>query len=200
MKIVARMAARRAISKAALEHRIPIKAVVVCLERPTMPVPKGVIPHPPDYTACIAHGRAIPDKVGEQAATRTTAQMKTRCEAESKELRVITLNTLITWYWTLAAGKEYGVKASEADVRRWLEGFSERTFPKKGEYATYLKLTGQTASDMLLRGRVQLFESKIFHRLGELQALLPKGLPRSSVRARSTSSRRTCRRGSGGPR
>ncbi len=186
-EVVARVAGVGTISKASLEHWIPVEAVVLYQEHPMTPVPKGVIPDPPDYTACIAYLKVTPQKLGERSSTLTAAQLKSKCEAKSKELKILTLNTLITWYWTLAAGKELGMKANEAEVKRWLEGFSERTFPKKGEYATYLKLTGQTASDMLLRGRVQLLESKIFHRLTELQERLPKGLTaqqRQSVAAR----------------
>jgi hypothetical protein len=174
-EVVARVAGVGAISKASLEHWIPIEAVVLYQEHPTTPVPKGVIPDPPDYAACIAYLRRTPQKLGEHGASLTTAQLKGKCKAKSRELQILTLNTLITWYWTLGAGKEFRVKTGEGEVKRQVKAFSER-FSKKGEYATYLRLTGQTATDMLLRGRVQLVESKISQKLSELQKHPPKGL------------------------
>jgi hypothetical protein len=175
-EVVARVAGVGGITKASLEHWIPVEAIVLYQEHPMTPVPKGVIPDPPDYAACIAYLGRAPRKVGEPSGKLSPKQLKGRCEAQSKELKVLTLNTLISWYWTIAAGKSLGYKASDAEVKSWLKVFAARTFPKRGEYETYLRVTGQTTSDMLLRGRGQLLEKKVFQQLSGLQARLPKGL------------------------
>jgi foldase protein PrsA len=206
-EIVARVAGVGSISKASLEHWMPVEAVVLYQEHPTRPVPKGVIPDPPNYTACIAYLQSTPQKLVEGGPKPTAAQLKSKCVQKNQELKELTLNTLIGWYWTIGAGRALGMKASDVEVRQRLEEVNARSFPKKAEFTNYLKLTGQTVQDMLLRSRVQLYEVKIAQQLAAAEKLLPKGLTvqqKKSALAKSIENlppgklwpaRTTCRKG-----
>jgi hypothetical protein len=174
-EIVARVAGVGSVSKASLEHWMPIEAVLVYQEFPTGPIPKGVIPDPPDYTDCIAYLKSLPLKFGE-TVNPTVAQLKIRCVQRVNELRVLTLNTLIGWYWQIGTGTALGMKASDAEIRQRLKEVNGRTFPTKTGFARYLKLTGQTVPDMLFRSKVQMFEVKIGQKQTEAMKRLPKGL------------------------
>ena len=149
------------ISKDLLRHWTSVEAVLLYNEQPTAPVPKGLIPDPPLYTACIAYLEMTPAKPGETGPKPTAVQLRGKCAQRYKALQVLTLNTLIGWYWTIDAGTAAGIRTSDQEVRHRLEEVSKRLFPQKGQFATYLKRTGQTIPDMLLRSRVQLFEVKI---------------------------------------
>jgi hypothetical protein len=175
-EIVAQVAGVGSISKASLEHWMPVEAVVLYQERPTGPVPKGVIPDPPNYTACIAYLKSNPQKLVESGLKPTTVQLKSKCRQKYEELKELTLNTLIGWYWTIGTGMALGMKASDAEVRQRLEEVNKRYYPKKAEFTNYLTLTRQTVSDMLLRSRVQLFEVKIAQKVEAIEKLLPKTL------------------------
>lgn len=174
-EIVAQVAGVGSISKASLEHWMPVEAVLLYQESPTGPVPKGVIPDPPDYTDCIAYLKSIPLKLGETAKP-TVAQLKSRCGQRVNELRVLTLNTLVGWYWEIGAGMVLGMKASDAEIKQRLKEVNGRLFPTKTGFARYLKLTGQTVPDMLFRSKVQMFEVKIGQKRTAAEKLLPKGL------------------------
>lgn len=189
-EIVAQVAGVGSISKAALDHWIPVEAVVLYQEDPTKPIPRGVIPDPPDYTACIAYLRSPPAKLVEHGPKPTTAQLKSKCQYRYEELKELTLNTLIGWDWLIGAGMKLGIKASEAEVGHWLTEVNERTFPQgQAELTTYLKLTRQTGADMLFRAKVQVFEVKLVHKKEAMEKLLPRSLTaqqRQSALARFT--------------
>jgi len=175
-EVVARVAGVGTISKATLEHWMPIEATVIYKEYPTTAVPKGVVPDPPSYTACIAYLKATPEKLVETGPKPTAAQLKGKCRQKLGELRVLTLNTLIGWYWIIGAGMTLGMKASDAEVQARIVQGNKQYFPKSGELARYLRLTGQTNVDLALRAKVQVFETKLL----ALQTAIEKRLPKNA--------------------
>jgi hypothetical protein len=170
--IVARVAGVGSISKAMVDHWIPVEAVVLYQENPLRPVPTGVIPDPPNFSSCIAYLAKRAQEANE-SGPKSTAELKGRCTHRYRDLKELTLNTLIGWDWTIAAGKTLGMKASDAEVKRRYTEVNKRSWPKAGEYARYLKLTGQTDADMMLRYRVQVYESKLLQKLEAIQKSLP---------------------------
>jgi foldase protein PrsA len=175
-EIVAQVAGVGSISKATLDHWIPVEAAVLYQENPTKPVPKGVLPDPPNYTACIAYLKTTRQKLSETGPKPTAEQLKSRCGQRLAELQELTLNTLIGWDWLIAAGQALGMSASTAEVKQRFTDVNKRSYPKGSEFTTYLKLTGQTVQDMMFRYRVQVFEAKIIQKQEAMQKLLPKGL------------------------
>jgi hypothetical protein len=172
--IVARVAGVGSISKAMVDHWIPVEAVVLYQENPLRPVPTGVIPDPPNFSSCIRYlAKSAQD--ANESGPRSTAELKGRCTRRYRDLRELALNTLIGWDWTIAAGKTLGMKAHDAEVRRRYAEVNERLWPKAGEYARYLKLTGQTDADMLLRYRVQVYEAKLLRKLDAITKSVPAG-------------------------
>jgi hypothetical protein len=175
-EIVARVTGVGSISRATLEHWMPVEAVVLYQEYPTRPVPKGVIPDPPGYAACIAYLKATPQKLVESGPKPTAVQLKSKCRQKYQELKALTLNTLIVWDWTIAAGLALGMKATDAEVRARFDEGNKRYFPRRAEFARYLRLTGQTVPDMLFRSKVQVFEAKLIEKKTALEKQLPHGL------------------------
>lgn len=165
------------ISKSLLQHWMSVEAVLLNNEQPTAPVPKGLIPDPPLYRSCIAYLAITPTKLGETGAKPNSTQLRARCAQRYKDLQVLTLNTLITWYWTIDAGTAAGIRSNDQEVKHRFEEVSKRLFPHPGEFATYLERTGQTIPDMLFRSKVQLFEVK----LAEKGAAIEKAAGKAAV-------------------
>lgn len=207
-EVVARVAGVGAISKAMLDHWIPVEAVVIYQEQPTQPVPKGLIPDPPRYTACMAYLRVTPQRLGESAPKSTALELKRKCAQRLGELKVLTLNTLLDWEWTIGAGMKAGLKATDAEVRQRLERTTKTYYPKRTDFTRYLRLTGQTMSDVLFRAKVQVFEVKLVALRTELEKSVPKGLSPQQLQktpfgkfvqdlppSKAWAARTTCRRG-----
>jgi foldase protein PrsA len=167
---VAQVAGVGTITKAMLEHWMPIEARILYSEAPSRPTPSGVVPDPPTYTACVAYLRVTPQKADERPGKQTTAQLRTRCAHKEQELKELTLNTLIGWDWTIGRGLRVGVEVTNQEAKRRVEVLKESDFAGQ-DFSKYLKYSGQTTSDILLRAKVQVIEDK----LGALQKELLHG-------------------------
>jgi foldase protein PrsA len=121
---------------------------------------KPVIPEPPKYTACIASAKAAAKPAKGQAAP-TEAALKSQCEQEYKSLQQEVLGFLISSEWVLGEAKSLGVKISDAEVKKNFEKIKNQQFPKAAEFEKFLKTSGQTVSDLLLRVKLNLLSAKI---------------------------------------
>jgi foldase protein PrsA len=121
---------------------------------------KPPIPEPPHYTACIANAKAAA-KPAKGQAPPSEAQLKSQCEQEYKSLQQEVLGFLISSEWVLGEASSLGVKVSDAEVKKQFEKIKNQQFPKAAEFEKFLKTSGQTVSDLLLRVKLNLLSSKI---------------------------------------
>jgi hypothetical protein len=176
-EVVARVAGVGTIDKGMVEHWMPIEARLMYQEVPHKAVPEGVVPDPPTYTACVAYLQDAPPLSTPSGPKPTVAEMRVGCAQRFRELKVITLNTLIGWEWTIGIAKQAGIRVSDAEAKHRLQEIRTSEFPKGREFDQYLKWTGQTEADMLFRSQVQLFEGKSQKvRIALEESSLPKGL------------------------
>ena len=173
---VATVAGVGTISRAMLEHWITIEAILLYEEQPARPVPPGVVPDPPSYSACIAYLRSGGPKVPPGTSRLTAAQLKAKCAAEYESLKVLTLNILAGWEWTLGKGAELGIKVSNQEAQQRIETVKKNLFSTKKAFTDYLARTRETLADMLFRAKVQVVEVKTSQLLETAQRMLPKNL------------------------
>jgi foldase protein PrsA len=121
---------------------------------------KPTIPVPPKYTACIAAAKAASKAVKGQTAP-TEALFKSQCEQEYKSLQSEVLGFLISSEWVTGEAKSLGVKISDAEVKKQFEKIKTQQFPKAAEFEKFLKTSGQSVSDLLLRVKLNLLSQKI---------------------------------------
>lgn len=151
------------ISDATLTHWMPVEAHVIYSEKPSQAPPAGVMPDPPEYRACTAF-LAKYLAVNAPRAVKGAAALKRTCAKQYRELKVITLNTLIGWYWVIGQGEALGVTVTQKEVNERLMTVNKRLFATAQDFENYLRWTDETLSDMLFRSRVQLFETRIRER------------------------------------
>lgn len=151
----------RAISRAMLDHWLPIQATLLYKLKPSKPVPKGVVPDPPNYTNCIAFLAASTPKFLEGPTKATNAQLKARCRKQYQTVLQTVLDFLIEDYWVIGEGAERGLKVTEREARQWLATVERVEYPAPGEFHLYLRYSGETIADMLFRARVKLLEQKL---------------------------------------
>ncbi len=126
----------------------------------TTPGAKPAIPVPPKYTACIATAKAAAKPVKGQSAP-TEAALKAQCAQRYKSLQQEVLGFLISSNWVIGEGKSLGVKISDAEVKKQFEKIKSQQFPKAAEFEKFLKTSGQSVSDLLLRVKLNLLSQKI---------------------------------------
>jgi foldase protein PrsA len=135
---------------------------------------KPVLPEPPDYKACIAHLQATTPAPAKGQAAPTSAQLKSQCEQQYKQLQQQVLGFLISSDWVLGEAGSLGVKVSDAEVHKQFAKIKNSQFPRPAEYEKFLVTTGQSTSDLLLRVKLNLLSSKIQEKVAKRKHAVSK--------------------------
>jgi foldase protein PrsA len=119
------------------------------------------LPKPPDYKDCIAAKRKALPKPAKGQPNTTDAQLKTQCKQEYAALRDQVLQLLISFQWIQGEAKDLGVKATNAEVQKQFDTQKKASFPKDADYQKFLKQSGQSQEDILMRVKLDVLSNKI---------------------------------------
>jgi foldase protein PrsA len=119
-----------------------------------------VVPDPPNYSRCISHLELTSSKV-KGAKPPTSSALKSQCETQYKTLLNEVMGYLISSEWVLQEGNSLGIKLSDKEVHKRFESIKGEQFPKPAEFEKFLKTSGQTVSDLLLRVKLNLMSEKV---------------------------------------
>jgi foldase protein PrsA len=123
--------------------------------------PEAAAPKPPDYTECIAQARKTAAKPAKGQPKQTDADFKKQCEQQYNQLRDQVLGLLISFEWIQNEAEEQGIKVTDAEVKKSFEEQKKQSFPKEADYEKFLKTSGQTNEDVMMRVRLDLISNKI---------------------------------------
>jgi len=123
--------------------------------------PDAAVPKPPDYTECIAQAKKTAAKPAKGQPKQTDADFKKQCEQQYNQLRDQVLGLLISFEWIQREAEEQGVKVTDEEVRKSFEEQKKQSFPKDADYEKFLKTSGQTNEDVLMRVRLDQLSNKI---------------------------------------
>jgi foldase protein PrsA len=146
----------KSITKNTFNHWMSVAAA----SSATTPGAKPTIPDPPKYAQCIARTKAA-TKTAKGQTPPTEAALKSQCEQQYKTLQQEVLGFLISSTWVLGEASSLGVKVTDKEVKKQFEKIKSQQFPKAAEFEKFLKTSGQTVSDLLLRVKLNLLSSKI---------------------------------------
>lgn len=133
---------------------------------------KPVLPDPPAYTACIAHLKATEPKPAKGQKPKTEATLKSQCEQQFTQLKQEVLGFLISSSWVLGEAEHLGVNVSDDEVKKQFEKIKAQQFPKAEEFEKFLKTSGQSVSDLLLRVKLNMLSSKIQQKIAKQKATI----------------------------
>jgi foldase protein PrsA len=123
--------------------------------------PDATVPVPPDFTDCIAKLKKAAAKPAEGQPKQTDADYKKQCEQQHDQLREQVLSLLISFEWIEREAEEQGVKVTDEEVKKSFEEQKKQTFPKAADYEKFLKDSGQTNEDVMMRVRLDTLSNKI---------------------------------------
>jgi hypothetical protein len=162
-EVVARVGSR-SITKSMLDHWTHVEAILLHQQMPTRALPRGVVPDPPLYTACISYLRSTPWGFG-KSPNLTNEQLRVQCRKQYMAARQTALSFLITWDWLISEGKERGLTAPDGAIRRRFEMQKNAEFAHESEFQRHLAITGETLPDRLLRAKAKLFSEELERKL-----------------------------------
>ncbi len=123
-----------------------------------------VVPLPPSYSACIAHTEELQAKT-KDAKKLTHEEAKKECETQYESLKKEVVNYLISSEWVLGEAKNLNVKVTDPEVHKEFEKIRSTQFPSQAEFEKFLKTSGQSVSDLLLRVKLNMLSQKIQHKV-----------------------------------
>jgi foldase protein PrsA len=121
--------------------------------------PAGSLPKPPHHSECVKSKQAVKPAEGEPKLTDAAARQQ--CEEEYDGLREQVIQLLVTARWLEAEARERGLSVSDADVKERFDTQRKQSFPKRKQYEDFLKDSGQSEADILLRVRVDMLTTKL---------------------------------------
>ncbi len=82
-----------------------------------------------------------------------------------KAVMVTTMGFLISADWLIGEAANLHIKPSAAEVRHLFDRLRHQQFPKQAQFKKFLKQTGETVSDILLRVRLSILTTRIQQRV-----------------------------------
>jgi foldase protein PrsA len=155
------------ISKTAYTHWLGVAASSSTAALPGRKTAKPVVPEPPAYTACIAHLKAIEPKPAKGQKPRTEPQLKTQCEQQYTALKQQVLGFLIGIDWVFGESEAQGIKLADKEVGAQFNKLKKQQFPTEAKFREFTAATGQTVSDLLLRVKYIMLETKLQEKIAK---------------------------------
>jgi foldase protein PrsA len=121
----------------------------------------AAVPKPPDFAECIAQAKKTAPKPAKGQPKQTDADFKKQCQQQYDQLRQQVLGLLISFQWIEREAKDQGIKVTDEEVRKSFEEQKKQSFPKDADYQKFLKTSGQSEDDVLMRVRLDLLSNKI---------------------------------------
>lgn len=144
----------QAIEKSSFEHWLQVAAK-------SSGQPNATVPDPPEFTQCVANKKKTTPKPAKGQPETTDQQLKDQCKQEYEALRDQVVQLLVSYEWIQGEAEELGIKVSDAEVRKSFDQQKKGSFPKDADYQKFLKDSGQSEEDILLRVRLDLLSNKI---------------------------------------
>jgi foldase protein PrsA len=121
----------------------------------------AAVPKPPDFAECIAQAKKTAPKPAKGQPKQTDADFKKQCQQQYDQLRQQVLGLLISFQWIEREAEDQGIKVSDDEVRKSFAEQKKQSFPKDADYQKFLKTSGQSEEDVLMRVRLDLLSNKI---------------------------------------
>jgi foldase protein PrsA len=121
----------------------------------------AAVPDPPNFTKCVAEKRKTTPAPAKGKPKTTDAQLKKQCQTEYDTLRNQVVGLLVSYKWIEGEAKAQGVSVSDAEVKKSFETQKKQNFPKEADWQKFLKTSGQSQDDIMLRVKLDLLSQKI---------------------------------------
>jgi foldase protein PrsA len=121
----------------------------------------AVVPDAPNFTKCIAAKRKTTPKPAKGQPKTTDDQLKKQCQSEYNALRTQVVGLLVSYKWIQGEADKQGVKVSDAEVKKSFDSQRKQNFPKDADFQKFLKTSGQSQADILMRVKLDLLSQKI---------------------------------------
>jgi foldase protein PrsA len=129
--------------------------------------PDAQVPDHPEFTRCVAAKKEDQPEQAEGQPKPTDAQLKEQCEQEYTALRDQVMQLLVSFEWIEGQAEEMDITVTDEEVQKSFDEQKEQSFPKEKDFEKFLKDSGQTMEDIMLRVRLDTLSNKIREKVTE---------------------------------
>lgn len=123
---------------------------------------KPTVPEPPEFTECVTAAKAaLPKTSPKGKKPPTEAQLKAQCRKQYRELRDQVLQFLISSQWMISEAASRGIGVTDQQVEAEFTKQKRQSYPKESAFRKFLKSSGMTIDDILLRVKVDMLSTKL---------------------------------------
>jgi hypothetical protein len=155
---------RNSISRATVDHWTVIQSTIDGEPSPRRPVPRGLVPDPPRYAACIGYLRASETTATKGGETPPAELLRSQCKQRYEDARNHVLAILITYQWLIGEGKEQGVAVSDDEVAKQMTEFRQG-FHGEAAFRDFLRANGKSIADESLILKIDVLLSALKQRI-----------------------------------
>jgi hypothetical protein len=152
-------------SKPEVAHWTQVEAVISREVIPRGPVPAGVVPDPPKFTACIALLRSEQEKEGRPDTS--SAQLRAACASHERSLKQHTLDILTTVLWLKHEAKKQGIDITSAEREKFLAKVIQEKFHGQLGFKHYVEWTHESRSDELMILEANMITTQLVAKIGK---------------------------------
>ncbi len=120
---------------------------------------------PPDpatgYRRCIAAKRKATPAPAKSRHRLTDAQLARLCKQDYAQLRDQVMQLLISFKWIEGEAAAQNITVTDAEIAQAYQDQKQQSFSNDADYKKFVKESGQTQEDILLRVRLDLLSNKL---------------------------------------
>jgi hypothetical protein len=127
----------------------------------TSPLAGPLSPSPEQIVACVGSQSITGAAFSHWAVVAQKSGGSSKHRLSASEVMKQVMGFLISSDWVLGEAADLNIHISEGEVRHTFAHIRNQQFPKKKEFKTFQKQSGQTIADLLFRVRLNLLSTEI---------------------------------------
>lgn len=125
------------------------------------------IPDPPGFNRCVAkQRRTLPRQPAGQPQI-TDQQLRDQCRQEYEALRDQVVQFLVEAAWIQGEAAEQDIEVSDRAVQASFQTQKRQSFPNDADYRSFLRQSGMSQGDILLRVKLELLSRRITDKISK---------------------------------
>jgi hypothetical protein len=118
-------------------------------------------PPPEQIVACVGSQSIMGATFSHWAVIAQKSEGSSKHRLSASQVMKQAMSFLISSDWVLGEATDLNIHVSEGEVRHTFDHLRAQQFPKKREFKTFQKQSGQTIADLLFRVRLNLNSTRI---------------------------------------
>jgi len=125
------------------------------------------VPDPPGFNRCVANQRRTLPRPAAGQPQITDQQLRDQCRQEYEALRDQVIQFLVEAAWIQGEAADQDIEVSDRAVQASFQTQKRQSFPNDADYRGFLRQSGMSQGDILLRVKLELLSQRISQKISK---------------------------------